>query len=142
MSDGMISTLSHVSLGTNDLSAAIAFYDRALAPLAISRLETIGQEAAAYGRQYPEFWICLPYNGQPASAGNGAHIGFSAESRESVQEFHKASLKAGAIDNGRPGPRSEYGEHYYGCFVIDPEGNRIEAVFHDLAPGLCSGLFE
>ena len=125
------SILSHVSLGTNDLTAALSFYDQALQPLGISRVETIPGIAAAYGKQYPEFWICLPANEQTASVGNGVHVGFIANSIEEVHAFHAAALQAGGIDDGAPGPRPIYGEPYYGCFVVDPDGNKIEAAFWD-----------
>lgn len=133
MSDENPSILSHVSLGTNDMEKATAFYDKALAPLGIRRVETLENFAAAYGKQYPEFWINLPADEKPASTGNGVHVGFIANSKEQVQAFHDAALDAGGTDNGAPGPRPHYGEPYYGCFVIDPDGNKIEATFWDQA---------
>ena len=133
MSEQNPSILSHVSLGTNDLPRALAFYDATLATLGIARVETLEGMAAAYGRQYPEFWIVLPCNDQPASTGNGVHVGFNAASRDAVQAFHAAALMAGGSDEGAPGPRPDYGEPYYGCFVIDPDGNKIEAAFWDEA---------
>ena len=124
--------LSHVSLGSNDPDRAMRFYDATLATLGIVRLHTLEGIAAGYGRQFPEFWIVLPSNEQPASAGNGVHVGFVAESRESVRAFHAAAMAAGASDAGAPGPRPEYGAAYYGCFVMDLDGNKIEATFRDV----------
>lgn len=131
MSDQNPSILSHVSLGTRDLQRALVFYDATLSTLGIARLETIEGIAAAYGKQFPEFWIALPCDEQPASVGNGIHIGFIADSRQAVHAFHEAALQAGATDDGAPGPRPHYGEPYYGCFVLDPDGNKIEATFWD-----------
>lgn len=133
MSEENPSILSHVSLGTNDMDKATAFYDKALAPLGIRRVETLENFAAAYGKQYPEFWINLPADEKPASTANGVHVGFIANSKEQVQAFYDAALDAGGTDNGAPGPRPHYGEPYYGCFVIDPDGNKIEATFWDQA---------
>ena len=135
MSDDNPSILSHVSLGTNDLKRSSEFYDAALAPLGIRRVETIEKMAVAYGKQYPEFWIAIPHNDGLATVGNGVHIGFIANSKDAVHAFHQAALNAGGIDDGAPGPRPIYGEPYYGCFIIDPDGHKIEASFWDVALG-------
>lgn len=74
-----------------------------------------------------DFAISLEY----APAGAPIHIAFAADSREQVQAFHEAAIAAGATDNGAPGPRPEYSPSYYGAFVTDPDGNNVEAVFHD-----------
>lgn len=74
-----------------------------------------------------------PIDGKPASAGNGMHVGFLATSTQHVDAFHKEALAAGATDEGGPGGRPHYGEPYYGCFVRDPDGNKIEAAFWDEA---------
>lgn len=126
------SILSHISLGSNDFDRAVAFYDRVLATLGCRRVvEHPG--AVAYGREYPEFWIQRPYNGAPASVGNGTHIGFFAPDRESVDAFYQAAVAAGARPDGAPGPREEYGAPYYGCFVRDLDGHKVEATFWDLS---------
>lgn len=132
MSDDNPSILSHVSLGTNDLDTACTFYDKALAPLGIKRVETIENIAVAYGKMYPEFWIAVPHNDEAATVGNGVHIGFIANSKAQVHEFHEACIAAGGRDDGAPGPRPIYGEPYYGCFIIDPDGHKIEASFWDV----------
>lgn len=131
MTDHNPGILAHVSLGTDNLERALVFYDKVLSTLGIKRIENLDGIGAAYGKRNPEFWIALPVNEAPASAGNGVHIGFVAGSREAVHAFHKAALSAGASDDGAPGPRPQYGEPYYGCFVIDPDGHKIEAVFWD-----------
>ncbi len=134
MSEQPSSILSHLSLGTNDPDRAMHFYDAILATLGIVRLHTLDGIGAGYGREFPEFWIVLPSDEKPASAGNGIHVGFVAESRDAVRAFHEAAMAAGASDAGAPGPRPEYGAAYYGCFVMDPDGNKIEATFRDAVP--------
>jgi catechol 2,3-dioxygenase-like lactoylglutathione lyase family enzyme len=130
MADEIPSILSHASIGTNDFARAVAFYDKVLPTLGCKRMmEHPG--AVAWGKQYPEFWVHTPIDGKLASLGNGVHIGFVAQSKEEVQNFHKACLKAGGVDDGAPGPRPDYGEPYYGCFVRDPDGHKIEAIFWD-----------
>ena len=125
--------LSHVSLGTNNLDAALEFYDKVLAELGIRRLEFMEGIGAAYGKVYPEFWIQNPHDGKAASDGNGNHIAFVANSRKEVQQFHKAALAAGATDDGAPDTRPHYGEPYYGCFLRDLDGHKLEATFWDMS---------
>lgn len=126
--DEMPSILSHISIGTNDFAQAVAFYDAVLPTLGCQRLmEHPG--AIAYGKQYPEFWVQTPIDGQPASVGNGTHVAFIAPTRESVHAFYTAALAAGAVDEGAPGGRPHYGEAYYGCFVRDLDGHKIEAAY-------------
>jgi catechol 2,3-dioxygenase-like lactoylglutathione lyase family enzyme len=128
MADANPSILSHLSIGTNHFDRALVFYDRVLATLGCKRvMEHPG--AVAYGRMYPEFWVQTPIDGQPASVGNGTHIGFVAQDKESVDLFYAAALSAGARGDGPPGPRPHYGEQYYGCFVLDLDGHKIEATY-------------
>lgn len=129
---GNPSMMSHVSIGTNRFEAARAFYDAVLAPLGVKRvMEHPG--VVAYGKLYPEFWVGAPFDGQPANVGNGTHFGFFAESREQVDAFWQAAIAAGASPDGPPGPRPLYGKPYYGCFVRDLDGHKIEASFWDQA---------
>ena len=130
MSEENPSIISHMSVGTNDFDAATAFYDQVLATLKCKRIME-HPDAVAYGKQYPEFWVQAPLDGKPASVGNGTHFGFIASSQQEVDEFYRAALGAGGVDEGAPGPRPEYGDAYYGCFVRDPDGNKIEATFWD-----------
>lgn len=124
------SIISHVSIGTNQFDQARAFYDKVLATLGIVIImEHPG--AVAFGRQYPEFWLGVPHDGKPASIGNGFHMGFIAANKEQVHAFHEAALAAGATCDGPPGPRPLYGEPYYGCFVRDLDGHKIEAAYWD-----------
>lgn len=121
--------LSHVSLGTNRFNEALDFYDRVLATLGIGRILDLSEhQAVAYGRVYPEFWIQAPLDGKLAQNANGVHIAFMAGSREQVRAFHETAIAAGGKDDGAPGPRPHYGEPYYGCFVRDLDGHKIEAM--------------
>ncbi len=120
------------------MQKALAFYDPVMATIGASRKATInlpdlGVVAVAYGKHFPEFWIQLPSNEQPASVGNGQHIGFTASDKDCVHQFHAVALQHGGTDNGTPGPRPDYGDPYYGCFVLDPDGNKIEATYWDVS---------
>lgn len=133
--DEIPNIISHISLGTNHFEQSVAFYDRVLSTLGCRHvMEEPG--AIAYGKLYPEFWVQTPIDGQPAGVGNGTHIGFIAPTKEAVHAFYEAALAAGGTGEGEPGPRPHYSDAYYGCFVRDPEGHKIEATFWDesLAP--------
>lgn len=128
-------SVDHISIGVANMKRAKAFYDAALAPLAMAAVMPVeigGQlVGVGYGAQgKPSFWIQFPINGQPASAGNGVHIAFAAATRAAVDTFYLAALEHGGVEDGRPGLRSEYHPDYYGAFVRDPDGNKIEAVCH------------
>ena len=128
------SILSHVSLGTNQFAQAVAFYDQVLAALNIGRVLDLSEhQAVAYGRAYPEFWIQSPINGQPAQTANGTHVAFLAETPAQVDAFYAAAIAAGATDDGAPGGRPHYGPEYYGCFVRDLDGHKIEAMAWNVA---------
>jgi catechol 2,3-dioxygenase-like lactoylglutathione lyase family enzyme len=130
MADQNPSILNHVSLGTNDLDRAVAFYDAALAPLGVRQLMAF-PGGVVYGRAFPEFFVQTPIDGAPATVGNGTHIGFNAASEAEVDAFYAAALAAGARDDGAPGGRPHYSAAYYGCFVRDLDGHKIEATFWD-----------
>lgn len=124
------SMISHVSIGTNDFARAVKFYDQVLPALGCKRIKE-HPGAVAYGKMFPEFWVQTPLDGKPAIIGNGTHFGFVAATREAVQKFYDAALAAGARSDGAPGPRPDYGAPYYGCFLRDPDGHKIEAAFWD-----------
>ena len=125
------SLISHMSVGTNDFERAIAFYDAVLTTLGCWRIME-HQGAIAWGKLFPEFWVQAPIDGQRASAGNGTHVGFAAATQQEVHDFYEAALEAGAAPDGPPGPRPHYGQPYYGCFVRDLDGHKIEATYWDL----------
>ncbi|HYS68147.1 MAG TPA: VOC family protein [Paraburkholderia sp.] len=119
--------IDHVSVGVSDLERAARFYELALAPLGLSRLvarpATIG-----FGKSYPEFWINLRTGMPPVQPGSGVHICLRAKSAGDVDAFHTAALTAGGRSDGAPGLRPHDRVRYYAAFVLDPDGNRIEAV--------------
>ena len=119
--------LHHVSVGVRDVERAAGFYDAVLGALGYKRVMAFLPYAVAYGERHPSFWIQLPNDQQVAAAGNGVHISFIARSRSAVDAFHATALAQGAQSNGEPGPRPDYGPDYYGAFVIDLDGNKLEA---------------
>jgi catechol 2,3-dioxygenase-like lactoylglutathione lyase family enzyme len=119
--------LHHVSVGVRNVEQSVRFYDRVLATLGYERLMEFLPYAAGYGRGEPEFWVQLPADLAPATLGNGVHVAFKARSKEAVEAFHREALAAGGKDEGAPGPRPRYGPHYFGAFVRDLDGNKIEA---------------
>ncbi|MEI9932206.1 MAG: VOC family protein [Rhizomicrobium sp.] len=129
--------LHHVSVGVRDVARAAKFYDPVLAALGYKRVADYSPGAIGYGERedQPQFWVGLPHDKRAASVGNGAHIGFIARSKEAVDAFHKAALKAGGSNNGEPGPRPDYGPDYYGAFIYDLDGNKLEATLVANAPG-------
>jgi len=134
MADENPSIMSHVSVGTNKFEEATAFYDAVMETIGAKRImEHPG--AVAYGKQFPEFWVQTPHDGKTAQTANGVHFSFFAASNTEVDAFYKAALAAGAKDDGAPGPRSDYGAGYYGCFLRDLDGHKIEAMYWDESAG-------
>lgn len=121
------SILSHVSIGTNNYPAAVAFYDAVLPSLGIKKIMQ-HEGSTGYGKVFPEFFVNTPHDGNPASVGNGTHVSFLADSPALVDAFYAAALSAGAQSEGAPGPRPHYGIEYYGAFVRDVDGHKIEAM--------------
>jgi catechol 2,3-dioxygenase-like lactoylglutathione lyase family enzyme len=124
--------IDHIGLAVSDLERAKAFYSNALAPLGIGVVMEVSAEETGAGAQAgfgkdnkASFWI-----GASDRPKGGAHVAFTAPTRAEVDAFYRAALGAGGRDNGAPGPRPHYHEHYYGAFVLDPDGNNIEAVCH------------
>jgi catechol 2,3-dioxygenase-like lactoylglutathione lyase family enzyme len=125
--------LHHVSVGVRDVADAAAFYDAVLGALGYKRTTQFLPYAIGYGEGTSEFWIQLPADQGSPSPGNGIHIGFSARSRDAVHHFHERALAHGGTENGAPGPRPDYGPDYYGAFVRDPYGNKLEATLDPAA---------
>jgi len=117
--------LDHVGVNVGDLDAARGFYVGALEPLGIKPVMEFEGIAAGFGdSDKPYFWIVKRDPVTPS-----AHVAFACPDRATVDAFHAAALTAGGRDNGEPGPR-EYHPNYYGAFVLDPDGNNVEAVCH------------
>src|SRR6195256_1957411 len=119
--------IDHVSVGVSDLERSARFYEQALAPLGLSRLVT-RPATVGFGKSYPEFWINLHPGLPPVAPGSGSHICLRAKSSGEIDAFHAAALTAGGRSDGAPGLRPHDRVRYYAAFVIDPDGNRIEAV--------------
>jgi catechol 2,3-dioxygenase-like lactoylglutathione lyase family enzyme len=128
---------SYVSLGTNDLARAMRFFDAVLDPLGHLRIEDYDREdrSAAWGQDDPgpHLWVTQPFDGQPATVGNGTMVSFLAPSRAAVDAFHAAALACGGKDACAPGLRPQYGPHFYAAYVRDPDGNKLNAVCYQPA---------
>jgi catechol 2,3-dioxygenase-like lactoylglutathione lyase family enzyme len=119
--------IDHVSVGVSDLDHAARFYEAVLAPLGLTRLVT-RPATIGFGKAYPEFWINLRAAMARVPAESGVHICLRAKTTAEVDAFHAAALQAGGTSGGAPGPRPHQRVRYYAAFVLDLDGNRIEAV--------------
>lgn len=125
--------IDHIGLTVADLDKARAFYLAALQPLGIAVVMEVTEEmTGGHGAHLglgkdgnPFFWI-----GTGKAATAGCHVAFAAPDAATVDAFYKAAMAAGGRDNGAPGLRPHYHPGYYGAFVLDPDGNNVEAVFH------------
>ncbi|AKJ04289.1 glyoxalase/bleomycin resistance protein/dioxygenase superfamily protein [Archangium gephyra] len=121
--------IDHTGIGVADVARSAVFYDAALGALGLRRVmelpEGKGSDGIGYGVDYPVFWIDRFH---PHSVKQ--HTAFAARSRAEVDAFHAAAVKAGGTDNGPPGLRGQgYPPGYYAAFVLDPDGNNMEAVY-------------
>ena len=134
----MSHVIDHVAIRVSDLARSRKFYEAALAPLEFRVLYETGDEhgrGVALGRVgADDFAIHEPIASPGRDAvTHGVHVAFRADDADSVKAFHAAAVAHGGRSIGEPGPRPEYSERYFGAFVLDPDGNNIEAVWH--APG-------
>jgi catechol 2,3-dioxygenase-like lactoylglutathione lyase family enzyme len=119
--------LDHVGINVSDYERSRDFYARALAPLGYELLMEPVPSMGGFGRdRKPDFW--LTDTREPTTT--NVHIAFAAPDRATVDAFHAAALEAGGTDNGEPGIREIYHPSYYGAFVLDPDGNNVEACCH------------
>jgi catechol 2,3-dioxygenase-like lactoylglutathione lyase family enzyme len=120
--------IDHVTLGVHHLDESRHFYEHALAPLGL-KIVVDGPELVGFAGENgrPVFWLAVR---EPSRR---VHVAFTAADRATVDAFHAAALRAGGVDNGRPGLRPQYHENYYGAFAFDADGNNIEAVCHEPA---------
>ena len=126
--------LDHVGLQVSGYERSREFYRKVLAPIGGALVMEVTAEQTGEGSHagfgingVPSFWIGTTQHG---SAVGPVHIAFTAATRAAVDAFYQEAIAAGAKDNGAPGPRPHYHEHYYGAFVLDPDGHNIEAVCH------------
>lgn len=117
--------IDHVGLIVTDYPRSKTFFEEALSPLGYAVQMEHEISGAGFGRDgKPDFWI------KTGRSGGGVHVAFASLDRATVDAFHNAAISAGGKCNGPPGPRPEYHPGYYGAFVLDPDGNNIEAVCH------------
>jgi len=119
--------IDHVSVGVADLERAARFYEAAFAALGLSRLVT-RPGTIGFGKSYPEFWINLRAGMSKVPHECSTHICLRAKTTAEIDAFHAAALSAGGASDGPPGLRPHDRVKYYAAFVLDPDGNRIEAV--------------
>jgi catechol 2,3-dioxygenase-like lactoylglutathione lyase family enzyme len=115
--------IDHIVVKVKSFAKSKAFYEAALKPLGYRVAMEFGEGAGFGESDHPEFWI-------GAGAGSPVHVAFTAKDRKTVDAFHKSAVAAGGKDNGPPGIRKDYHPNYYGAFVLDLDGNNIEAVCH------------
>ncbi len=126
--------IAYVTVGADDIARAKRFYSAFLPALGYELEE--GPEGLSYvlpvapGQSpiLPDFYVKRPFDGRPASAGNGAMVAFEARNQQQVRDLHAAALAAGGSDEGQPGFRQDYGPRFYVGYLRDPQGNKI-AVF-------------
>ena len=123
--------IDHTGIHVTDYPKAKVFYDAIFAAMGgglmveVPEQYTGGMKVVGYGREQPVFWL-----NEAKDAGPGRHTAFAARNRAEVDAFYMAAMAAGGKDNGGPGIRADYHPNYYAAFVIDPDGNNIEAVCH------------
>jgi catechol 2,3-dioxygenase-like lactoylglutathione lyase family enzyme len=125
----MAETFLYLTLGSNDIARSARFYDAALAPLGLVRRATEDDEIG-YGMpddRRTRLWITRPFDGRPATVGNGSMPAFVAPGRDAVKAFHRAALAHGGSDEGGPGLRP-FGPSFFAAYVRDPDGNKLSAV--------------
>ena len=123
--------IAYVTVGVDDIALAERFYSSFLPSLGYELDRYHGDLSYAlptnsdHGPALPEFYVKSPFNGQPASAGNGSMVAFEASSQQQVRDLHAAALAAGGTDGGHPGFRATYGPNFYVGYLRDPQGNKI-----------------
>lgn len=126
--------IDHVGIRVKNYEKSRAFYEAALAPLGYTTLMSFPGVAGMGRDGKPDLWIAegpADYWGPGTSVGAAPiHLAISAQDRAAVDAFYAAAIAAGATDHGAPGPRPMYHPGYYGAFVVDPDGNNLEAVCH------------
>jgi catechol 2,3-dioxygenase-like lactoylglutathione lyase family enzyme len=113
----------HIGLKVKDVAASVRFYKAALAPLGHELASEDEQGAGLGPKGAPSLWLYRAVN-----AAGGVHVALAAPDHGAVDRFHAAGLKAGGRDNGAPGLRKDYSPKYYAAFLVDPDGNNVEAV--------------
>lgn len=119
--------IDHISIAVSDLDRAAKFYETVLGTLGMTKLRT-WPAAVGFGKAYPEFWVNHRPSMAPVTADSGVHICVRAASKDAVDAFYAAALRAGGTSDGAAGMRPEYNDRYYAAFIRDLDGNRVEVV--------------
>lgn len=122
--------IGYVTIGSNDLEKARAFYDSLMPVLGAGRVTEFGENFTVYGTSMsrPALAVCKPFDGNPATAGNGNMVAIPCDSRARVEALYTKALELGATDEGPPGLRSDEGpQAFYGAYFRDPDGNKLAA---------------
>lgn len=119
-----MSVFTHVTVGTNDLAKARAFYDGVLKEIGLNRVADLDESGSIWGVDKPSFFVLKPANGNPANFGNGVTVSFEAPNRAAVHAFHETALAAGGICEGQPGSRN-WAENAYAAYARDLDGNKL-----------------
>ncbi|MEP3245426.1 MAG: VOC family protein [Sneathiella sp.] len=119
--------IDHISIPVRDLRAAQGFYKKVLAPVGLTQL-VAREKTIGFGKKYPEFWLNARPDMPGAADDNGYHICLRVRTEKAVSRFHALALEAGGRSAGDPGPRQAAMTEYFGAFIYDLDGNKIEAV--------------
>lgn len=124
--------MTYICFGTDDLVRAGRFYDAAVGALGHKRYPASDESDpnlwAGWGPAEPSFWLCKPFDGGPATAGNGSMVAFAAKSWKEVDAFHAAALAHGGTSEGPPALRPQYSPDFYAAYVRDPDGNKVASI--------------
>ncbi len=135
-----MSMFAYLCLGSNDLERSGRFYDATLGVLGYRRCDTSGEPAGSWtnwigwgvyeqeGAIQDALWVCMPFDGLPATPGNGVMAALHATSWRAVRDFHAAALAHGGVSEGAPGLRTHYNPDFYAAYVRDPDGNKLAVV--------------
>jgi predicted lactoylglutathione lyase len=120
--------IGYITLGTNDLERARTFYDALLSEMAVKRLMEFGDRGYGWAASLDKPMLCIfkPYDGRPATVGNGVMVGIAADSRETVDRLHKKALELGGADESKPGLRAIGGDGFYAAYFRDLDGNKLD----------------
>jgi catechol 2,3-dioxygenase-like lactoylglutathione lyase family enzyme len=132
--------IDHVSIAVSDLARSRRFYQGLLAPLGLNEVVDRAPNTIGFGKKYPEFWLNARTGIAPQPETTGMHICLRAPSEEAVRDFHAAAIARGGRTAGDPGPRQAAFTTYFGAFIFDPDGNKIEAVYFGSKFGETAGF--
>jgi catechol 2,3-dioxygenase-like lactoylglutathione lyase family enzyme len=121
--------IDHISVAASNIARSASFYEAVLGALGLAKVVDLSPRTVGFGKKYPEFWLNAREGLAPQPETTGIHICLRAPSEEAVREFHAAALARGGRTAGDPGPRQAAFTTYFGAFIFDPDGNKIEAVY-------------